>query len=219
MKSCSKCKLIFLESNFSKCSASKDGLAYRCKNCDRAYTAFSLEKKRQTGREWYKKNKERNRQRGLDWIAKNPEKHIENRKRYRQENKSAIYASSRACVAKKPEYYSEKQREWAEANREKCSAKTKKYRAKNPEKSRAQYALYLARQIQATPVFANLKKIEKIYALAQQMTKETGVLHHVDHVIPLRSKIVCGLHIETNLRVITATENCKKSNKFVVVME
>lgn len=51
--------------------------------------------------------------------------------------------------------------------------------------------------------------------MAERLTRETGIPHQVDHIVPLQSKIVCGLHVEHNLRVITATENARKKNKLV----
>ena len=40
--------------------------------------------------------------------------------------------------------------------------------------------------------------------------------HHVDHIIPLHGKLVSGLHVESNLQVITQAANCTKSNKYEV---
>jgi hypothetical protein len=70
-------------------------------------------------------------------------------------------------------------------------------------------------KVGATPAWADLKAIQAIYKRAQELTERTGIPHHVDHEIPLRGKLVCGLHVETNLRVITADENVKKNNKFL----
>ena len=50
------------------------------------------------------------------------------------------------------------------------------------------------------------------YAEARRLSRETGILHHVDHIIPLSKG---GLHCQTNLQVLTATENIKKGNRDV----
>jgi hypothetical protein len=65
-----------------------------------------------------------------------------------------------------------------------------------------------------TPSWANKDKIKQIYNEAKLMTEKTGIKHHVDHVIPLRSYYVCGLHVENNLKIVTAKDNIQKSNAF-----
>ena len=65
-----------------------------------------------------------------------------------------------------------------------------------------------ADKLNATPKWANLKEIEKIY-------KNCPKGFHVDHIIPLISDKVCGLHVENNLRTIPAEENISKGNKLI----
>lgn len=65
----------------------------------------------------------------------------------------------------------------------------------------------------ASVLWADKAKIDEIYEECRRVTRETGVQHHVDHIIPLQGRLVCGLHVENNLRIITASENCSKHNK------
>lgn len=64
------------------------------------------------------------------------------------------------------------------------------------------------------PAWANKFFIEEIYELARRRTEITGFPWHVDHIVPLKSELVCGLHVQSNLRVIPAVENHKKKNYF-----
>ncbi|MDP3939632.1 MAG: hypothetical protein Q8R92_16065 [Deltaproteobacteria bacterium] len=100
---------------------------------------------------------------------------------------------------------------WREANPEKWADVKRRWRKSNPGKV---VASNTARQERtATPAWANEFFIEEIYELAQLRTRLTGYEWHVDHVVPLRSKIVCGLHVEFNLRVIPAVHNLAKGNR------
>lgn len=77
--------------------------------------------------------------------------------------------------------------------------------------SRQRRRIYLAL---ATPLWCDRDKILAIYEKCKIKTLLTGVVHHVDHVIPIQGKLVCGFHIHTNLEVTTAKENLLKTNKF-----
>src|SRR5207248_206181 len=70
-------------------------------------------------------------------------------------------------------------------------------------------------ELQAVPNWVNLDKIQDIYQRARDLTKATGIKHHVDHIVPLVNPMVCGLHIHQNLQVLTAAANCRKSNRLL----
>ena len=90
-----------------------------------------------------------------------------------------------------------------------CLAWAKKYAAKNAARSRARYA----RQLKATPAWSDQAAIDDIYQIAWLLTQMTGVPHEVDHILPLKSSWVCGLHVPENLQVLTKSENSRKKNR------
>lgn len=85
-------------------------------------------------------------------------------------------------------------------------------------KANPHHALHFTRlrqiaKLKATPAWADLEAIMLVYKTAAELSKTTGVKHHVDHIVPLRSQLVCGLHWEGNLQILTAAENIQKGNK------
>ncbi|CAG2144517.1 hypothetical protein LMG31506_03023 [Cupriavidus yeoncheonensis] len=70
--------------------------------------------------------------------------------------------------------------------------------------------VHRAQTKRATPPWADKKAIDAVYAEARRKTLETGELHVVDHIVPKIGKLVCGLHVHWNLRVIHWRENAKK---------
>jgi hypothetical protein len=72
-----------------------------------------------------------------------------------------------------------------------------------------------ARQ-QRTPPWSDPVAIRAFYDEALSKSYMTGIKHHVDHIVPLRGRLVSGLHVAANLQVITASENMSKKNNFEV---
>lgn len=63
----------------------------------------------------------------------------------------------------------------------------------------------------ATPAWADMGAIAEIYRTAASFGP--GVME-VDHEIPLRGRLVCGLHVQNNLRIIPKGVNRKKANSY-----
>jgi hypothetical protein len=92
------------------------------------------------------------------------------------------------------------------------------WKANNKTQVRADTKARRRKHREATPPWLTRKQkseIRQLYQIAITMTQTTGEQYVVDHIVPLRSHEVCGLHVPWNLRVITQEENLKKSNKFV----
>jgi hypothetical protein len=128
----------------------------------------------------------------------------------------------------KKEEVKDRKNEWYVANRDQVIAQaklrpyeiTKEYKRAWKERNlvwvRADTKARRRKHRQATPKWLSSKQkteIRQLYQIAIIMTKTTGEQYVVDHIVPLRSNDVCGLHVPWNLRVITQEENLKKSNK------
>lgn len=144
-------------------------------------------------------NVEKRRLLNANWYAKN----VEKRKIYNTQWRAEESPAERRI----------KQAAWRALNPDKVRALQARHYLLNPKKYTARVAARKARQLRATPAWANHFFIEEAYDLAQLRTKATGFKWHVDHVVPLISKRVCGLHVENNLQVIPATTNASKGNR------
>ena len=60
----------------------------------------------------------------------------------------------------------------------------------------------------------NRRKILRIYIDAQIRNITSRSKFQVDHIIPLYSEYVCGLHVHENLQVLSSLRNQAKSNLF-----
>ena len=94
----------------------------------------------------------------------------------------------------------------------------RKYKEANPELYKALVSVRKRRHRAATPKWVTTEQklaMRQLYLQAMELTKLTGERYVVDHIVPLISDEVCGLHVPWNLRVITQEENLKKSNKLL----
>ena len=115
--------------------------------------------------------------------------------------------------------YSDKRKAQAklryEGNKEFLRTQQKEYVRANPDKNRAKEARRRASKLNATPSWLTGEQkahINRTYKLAQMMQDITGDKYHVDHIVPLQGKNVCGLHVPQNLQVLRADLNLSKSN-------
>ena len=108
--------------------------------------------------------------------------------------------------------------EWRRNNPERVNAANKKWRQAHPDRVNARIAKRNAAKLQRTPKWltsVDLLEMESIYEYCSALRK-CGLNYHVDHIIPLRGTIVSGLHVPSNLQVITGTENVRKGNSYGV---
>lgn len=94
----------------------------------------------------------------------------------------------------------------------------KAWKMKNSEATQVSANAWKRRAREAAPKWLTAEQkahIATLYMQARALTKKTGVKYVVDHIIPLRSPDVCGLHVPWNLQILTHNENCAKSNKLV----
>jgi len=86
--------------------------------------------------------------------------------------------------------------------------------AKAPHVNHARVAKRRASQLQRTPVWAELEKIQGFFTAAEIVSAVLNEPWHVDHIIPLQGKNVSGLHVYENLQILPGKENLRKRNKF-----
>lgn len=185
-KRCKGCGLDLPLARFNKHSTTKDGLRSKCIECRR-----------------------------LDHI------------KYREENPEKIRQLQKVCDARKiptPEAIEKKRirsRLYDKTEKGRL-AKAKRYarwikNGNSKAKRSATRALRRATKLKATPSWLSKEDKQEIldlFIICKMFQIYTGQEYHVDHIVPLQNEFVCGLHILRNLRVITATENLSKNNKF-----
>lgn len=135
-------------------------------------------------KEWYERNKAKKKAQAARWRAANKQ---------------------RAMVS---------QAEYRNKHREKKRAYDREYHKRNQAQRSANRAAYRARKLKQTITLPDwaIREMRDIYERATHLTKTTGESHHVDHILPLKHKLFCGLHVPWNLQILPQRLNMKKSN-------
>ena len=160
------------------------------------------------------------------WAAANKERKAEIQKKYRAkpEVKRREAEYTKAYKRAHPEKAKQYTQNWRQRNRQKYLDSQRNYYQRkleyfkafkflNRHKHCANEAKRRSVRKSARVSWADECAILEFYLEAQRRTELTGTPHHVDHILPLQGKTVCGLHVETNLRVVTREENLSKGNR------
>ena len=127
-------------------------------------------------------------------------------KKWANKNRIKARASVARYKLRHPERVKESNKKSKMKNKDKIKFVYSKWRASNLHKKAAQSSKRRAAKLKATPRWVDLELVQDIFAEA----KYNGL--QVDHIIPLQSDYVCGLHWEGNLQLLTKTENLSKGN-------
>lgn len=158
----------------------------KCKTCGNAESKTYYEKNRRSVRESQKA-----------WREQNKDKALAQKAEYYLSNRKCLIEKSRRYYAENKEARAGYSLQWQRANKQKLTGYAAKRRAM---------------RLNAVVAWSDGFIVSEMYDLARRRTLTTGIEWHVDHIVPLQSAKVCGLHAHTNLRVIPGLENKVKSN-------
>jgi hypothetical protein len=203
-KQCNKCLMEKILSDFDIGIKETDGFQYTCKQCNRQwgkkYRINNIEEEKLRHGKYHAENKDIINKKTARWQKDNPDKCRENSRRFYKNNTDSEKERRKKWIESNPNWIKDYMKIYQQQNRPLIANLSKKRRQK------------LGR---AFVTWADKKKIKQIYMECAYISETTGVKHHVDHIVPLSHHLVCGLHNEFNLQILTAKENLLKSNIFV----
>jgi hypothetical protein len=135
------------------------------------------------------------------WGARNADKKAAYNRLYRASHPEKKFSGRRRDL--------ERRAEWNEAYTRcgKRAENAKRWRAAHPDRAAAIDARKKLAKRNAVPRWYDANSVAKVYAKAREFGFE------VDHIVPINSKIVCGLHVHANLQLLDRPLNASKSNR------
>jgi len=139
------------------------------------------------------------------------------RQKWKRDNKDLVYGYAKKWNENNKEKRKGIVESWRKRNTDKVaiinSKAGKKWHNNNKDKRSVIGARRRASLLNQIDIHADNEKIRWFYKEAKRLTKETGIPHEVDHIIPLQGKEKRGMHTHTNLQILTRQENRSKKNK------
>lgn len=171
----------------------KDGVEYKyCKICDQWHFLYNFNKK------------------SASWD------NLETKCKTCAQNKSTTFKQNNPTYNK--DYYSSnhlKELIRCTIKRLKNPEYIKNYQKNNRGKINAIAAKRRATPLQATPKWLTEEHWAQIYKIYKNCPEG----YKVDHIIPIKGKNFCGLHVPWNLQYLTKSDNRKKKNNLEVKNE
>lgn len=213
-KPCSKCKVVKPFDDYCADASKKDGCSSSCRDCMRAWRNANPEKMRAAAKKWQAANPEAVKLNRLAFYWKDPEKRRADTlaKYHSQKNKYRAFAA--ASYQRNKDVRLKESKRWHAENRERSRQIKRAWKERNPEYLRADRARRRCLEAKSCPAWADRVALRQPYEEARALFLLTGQKYHVDHIIPIRHKLVCGLHVPWNLQVLPAKENMQKTNSW-----
>lgn len=187
----------------------KSAICFECAAMRKVlYRAADPQAHRNYNKKYAKHNVEKVSASGKTYRETNSDRIKAQQRIYRDANRDAINTARREKASANPGARKEQSRAYWERHSEKVLAKNKANRPKFLGRDNHLSRLKKARKIQATPAWADIESIKALYIEAARLQQ------HVDHVIPLKGKLVSGLHVLNNLQLLEPVLNMQKNNSF-----
>ena len=200
MHTCSRCNQTKDDADFGKNKSKKSGLNSYCKPCMASYYAENRERIDVLKKVYNAKNADKLSAKKREWKASNAE--------FVKSYSQAYYVANKGAARTQAA-------NWKKANPDKVKAGNHKRYLRVKAKQHAHVALYRARKLKATPVWSDKNYVDGMYSICGIMNAVRGAsTYSVDHIVPLNSKFVCGLHAHTNLTIMRTSDNKSKNNRY-----
>lgn len=192
-------------------------------------TRMTKEEKRIYDIEYRKKNKDALKQADIEYRAANAEAIRKRESQRYKNNKADILArttqyyynnrDSRLAYWKRHHAVNKEVRNirsstWRKNNQPSAKLSSARWRRAHPHTVAVLAASRKFKLMQATPVWSETVLIDKVYMKRDEYRELYGVNFEVDHIIPINSDTVCGLHVLANLQLLDKSLNGSKHNNY-----